>query len=379
METDYLANVHRSFGVSEDDRLLFEGIIDKPAQERGAILEDLHILTNKYGLAYGLLALYRQQVTCGFVLGDPLNPEGKEVRHFADPETGIVFGLMWNPDRELRKDHRLLIQRGVVAEHVDASKLINLDKAGKPCYLCKENIALQNPGEVLLPLQLAGEEYFAGANFAYITNNHFTLASSEHRPQRFSRDVLAALTDFVEQTDGRFRAIFNGLAGASILWHEHMQATTETFPIEEISIKDADVIHRRGDLRVSRPSYYVPLWVVEGTAKEEVQDAASRIVEAWHSLDRKHHTENIVSTKGHERFKVFVFLRDTRRLAGTGKAGAMASFECAGSIVLSYVPDPGDPGQTNERDTFESATLQTVRGLLRAIEPAQELVRVDLS
>jgi hypothetical protein len=377
METDYLAEVHASFGVSDDDKAIFEGIIHKPSNEPMAILQDLRILIDKYGLAYGLLALYRQQVNCGFVLADPLNPEAKEIRRFSDQKSGVEFCLMWNPDRELRRNHSLLIRRGVVAEHVDVSKLINKSGDGKPCHLCQENIALQNPAEVLLSIQLAGEQYYAGANFAYITNNHFTIMSSEHRPQRYSRRVLVALSDFVEQTDGRFRAIFNGLAGASIPWHEHMQVTTEKFPIEDILMEDASVVHRKGDVRVSQPFYYVPVWIVEGAAANRVQDAVHRIVEEWHSLDSIHHTENIISTKKDNQFSTFLILRDTRRLAGAGKVGAMASFECGGRIVLSYVPDPDRPSQTNERDTFKSATLDKVRALLTEVTPEQELHQVD--
>lgn len=369
MEQQYLCETHNQFKATREDRDLFERITRLRCCERDKILESVRGLIRRRGLAFGLLALYRQQVNCGFVLADPLRPEGKERKEFTDETCDVKFRLLWNPDRELRKDHALLIERGVIAEHVDQDRLINRDDRGKPCYLCKENIALQNPSEILFPLRLGGEEYFLGANFAYIENNHFTLMSSQHRDQRYGRHVLNVLHDFVDQTDGYFRAIFNGLAGASIPWHEHLQVTSVSLPIEAIRIQKHDVVLEASGIRVSRPFYYTPVWVVEGERGDAVMDVADRIILAWHDLNQTHHTENVIASRSDGRFRLFIFLRDTRRLAGEGKSGDMASFECGGSIVLSFLPPPDRTQDTNERSTFDSATLSSVRRLLADIAP----------
>jgi hypothetical protein len=369
MEQEYLNKIHRHFRVSPQDKKLFLRIARASSRQREQILQDVSELTGRQGFAYGLLALYRQQVNCGFVLADPLNRKGKKIKQFKDKTSGVKFRLLWNPDRELRKNHSLLIERGVIAEHVDKAKLINKDKNGKPCYLCKENIAVQNPAEILIPLRLAGEDYFAGANFAYIENNHFTVFSSRHRKQLYGRHILVALNDFTEQTDGYFRAIFNGLAGATILGHEHLQVTTEPFPVENVRIRKHDVVFQKNSLRVARPFYYIPLRVVEGEEKDAVTDAADHIITRWHRLNQKEHTENVIAVKSNGLFRMFVFLRDTKRLGGEGKFGDMASFECGGSIVLSYQPGSEQTDKTNERSTFDSADLATVRMLLRDIAP----------
>ena len=369
MEQEYLRVIHQQFNATPEDKDLFARIAGSPSGEREQILEGITELTGRRGIAYGLLALYRQQVNCGFVLADPLGPEGKETKRFLDKTCDVEFRLLWNPDRELRKNHALLIERGVIAEHVDQARLINRDKHGKPCYLCKENIALQSPAEILLPLQLGGEEYLLGANFAYIENNHFTVMSSEHRDQRYRKHILNVLNDFVERTDGHFRAIFNGLAGASIPWHEHLQVTSVSFPIEAIRIQRYDVVVEANGIRVSQPFYYTPLWVVEGGCRRSVADAAHRVIVTWHELNPKHHTENVIASRLGGTFRMFIFLRDIRRLAGEGKFGDMASFECGGIIVLSYRPPPRGPHETDERNTFESATLATVRRLLADIAP----------
>ena len=358
----------QSFNPSCEQIEQFKLIAASNCGERERILADTKALAASSGLAYALLALYRQQVGCGFVLADPTATEGKEKREFKDDTTGVVFRLLWNPDRELRKNHDLLIERGVIAAKVDQSRLINKDKRGRACYLCSSNIALQNPNEILFPIEVGGEQYLLGANFAYIANNHFTLMSSEHRDQRYERHVLDVLADFALKTGGHFRGIFNGLAGASIPWHEHFQVTTAAFPIEAIQIRRPDVQHRELGIRVSRPFYYTPVWVVEGE-REAVVDAADRIISEWEHSCPDHHTENIIASICGEDLRLFVFLRDTRRLAGAGKFGDMASFECGGTIVLSYEPPPERVHETNERATFEGATLDTVRLLLGDVAP----------
>jgi hypothetical protein len=72
----------------------------------------------------------------------------------------------------------------------------------------------------------------------------------------------------------------------------------------------------------------------------------------------------VIAVKFDVFFRIFIFLRDTRRLAGRGKFGALASFGCAGSIVLSYQHKKGQKGKTGERKTFNYANLNTLKKLL---------------
>ena len=352
---------------------LFDKIIETHTERRYEILKDIKKLHEINGLAYALLALYRQQVNSGFVLADPLKSQTKKVKNFFDPDTGITFRLQCNPDRELRKRHDLLIERGVIAKNIDNAKLINKDKNGKACYLCKKNIDIQNPGEILLEIDLTGDKYYAGANFAYITNNHFTIMSAEHRHQQYRKKVLEVMNDFIDKTNGHFRAIFNGLAGASIEEHEHLQATTEEFPIEQMKIDEKDIVHKSDDLKVSKPMYYVPVWLVEGQYKDNVERIADRIISAWHKINEQKHTENIISVKSGSLFRTFIILRDKTKLAGDKavKKGAMAAFETGGNIVLSYEPE-NNIRDVNERQTFNNSSLEKIKQLLKEISPEEQ-------
>ncbi len=354
-------------GICESSVRLFDKIAASCAASREQVSADLAVLRAQTNLAFTLQALYRQQVNCGFVLGDPRETLAKNQKQIHDPQTGITFRLKWNPDRELRHDRNLLVRRRIIAEHVDHSRLINHDKLGRPCFLCKSNIDLQNPGEILLDLNLAGEVFYAGANFAYIGDNHFTLMNAEHRPQRYRRQVLSAINDFLRQTDGSFRAIYNGLAGASIEEHEHLQVTTDEFPIEHIRIESRDVTYEAGGLRIIKLDYYLAAWLIQGGDPAAVETSADAIIREWIGLDEQNHTVNVIGTLRDGQYRMFVALRDRRRLAGKGKKGPMGAFETAGDIILSYEPKSDCQTDDNEKWTFDNASLDTVKRLLKDI------------
>jgi len=368
---EYLNKYNKEYGD------IFKRIKDSSTKQKKYILDCLNHLKTHPGLAYALMALYRQQVESGFVLADPLRYKDREEKKFFDHETGISFCLQWNPDRELRKNHELLIKRGVIAENIDKRSLVNLDENQRPCYLCKANIDIQNPNEILLPISLVNETYYAGANFAYITNNHFTLMSLKHRKQQYHKKIPLILNSFVSCTEGIFRAVFNSLAGASIENHEHMQIFTEPLPIEKIKINKKDIIYEKDGLRVSEPYYYLPVYIVEGLSKEGTAAAADTIIQTWHELDSIYHTENIITTMQDNQFRIFVLLRDKRRLIGKGKKGDMASFEAGGHIVLSYTTEASGNNEPDERKTFESADIESVKGLISAIAPEKRLNNID--
>lgn len=372
MDCKYIADLHRKFCASNEVKSLFGKIVETPTERRVDILRDMKTLIATKGLAYAQLALYRQQVNHGFVLSDPLETKRKGSKEFIDPHTGIAFRLQWNQDRELRNNRRHLRDRGIITTDVDEAELINKNIKGKACYLCKANIDRQNPGEVLLEIDLAGETFYLGANFVPILNNHFIIVSANHQPQRYRKETLRILNDFVDRTGGYFRALFNGLAGASIEEHEHLQATTEALPIEKIKVRENDVIYASGDLRVSRPRYYVPCWIIEGENKAKVEIAADRIARRWESLNRQYYTENIISTKIENIYRTFMILRDKRKLSGKEKKGAMGVFETGGIIVLSHQAKVNDNREINEKHIFDRANLETIKGLLSEISPEEQ-------
>lgn len=338
---------------------LFERVRQAPLTRREQIVADLAELQRQAGLGWALRALFRQQVACGYVLFDPADPAMLAEKRFVVPgDTAIALRLQWNPQRELRLNHALLIERGVFAK-VAPERLVNRTDTGG-CYLCPRNIALQSPAEILLPLTLNDEPYLLGANFAPITDNHFTVIPSAHRPQRYRRGLLRAGFELAEASGGTFRVLFNGRAGASILAHAHLHATDARLPVEDLTA--APLLFRQGDdLRVSRPDYPLPLWLVEGRDADAVIRAGDRLIRAWRRRDPARHSENLLMSVDAGRYRLFIVPRDRERLTAPERTAAMASFETAGLIVLSH---------PSERRLFETADAALVRQLLTALTPA---------
>ena len=124
---EYVERMSRLFAVSDGACRLFARIADTPTSRRAVVLSDFEKLRAESGLSYALLALYRQQVTSGFVLADPLKAQSATAKEFYDHSTGITFRVRWNPDRELRKNHELLIERQVIAADIDQAALVTAE------------------------------------------------------------------------------------------------------------------------------------------------------------------------------------------------------------------------------------------------------------
>lgn len=343
-----------------------------PTRQRAEILEGLQRLWREAGLAWALRALFRQQVAAGYVLFDPARGDDLPRKRFLDPDTGVELQLQWNPRRELRLHHHLLLERGILVTPARPERLLNRGRHGHGCYLCSENIALQNPGEIALPVRLGDETYHLGANFAPIADHHFTVMAGVHRPQRYHPGVTAAGLALAAATAGQFRVLFNGRAGASILEHEHLQATDTRLPIEDLHRRLPPPCWQRGDTRLYYPDYYLPLWLVSGPDPAAVAAVADGLLRQWQADDNDRHTENLLMSRCGGEYHVHILLRDRARLTGPGRAGAMASFEACGLVVLSR-----ESGTVNERSLFENVDLERLRALLTGLRPEREF-RPDL-
>ena len=134
-------------------------------------------------LADTLIQTWAKQGREGFLLAD--NSEHLETKLADDPQCGAQFRFRWLPHREVRSDVAELERRGILNPNRDETGLFRdpRDPRGQFCFLCEGNIRECNPLERLVPVTLAGREYLAGANFAWIEPNHFTIMSREHTDQ----------------------------------------------------------------------------------------------------------------------------------------------------------------------------------------------------
>jgi hypothetical protein len=294
-----------------------------------------------------LTKTWQQQADDGFLLSDPHTAE-IGTTEVLDDTCGVRFRFRWMPHREIRGDVAELERRGILNPDRDESKLFRdpRDPKQRHCFLCPANIAECHPMERLVPLDLAGQKYFAGANFAWIELDHYTILAAEHTDQAYSRHGLEAMLELHTRTEGRFRVLFNGSgAGASIPWHLHYQITTSPMPIEQMPAEKA--------------ANYPTTVHVFNAARGGI-DEAHGVIAAWIAKDPENHTINTLiaaAEGGHTR--IFVFPRDARRATATNK-GLVGGFEVAGDFVLSA---------PNERASFDDASVEIARSILSQVKP----------
>lgn len=300
--------------------------------------------TTGEGLADVLTSVWREQGKIGFLLSDP-DDAGVEVKIDRDPISGVPFRFRWMPHRELRTNVAILEERGILNPDRDEESLFRdpRDPSGRFCFLCPDNIRECNPQEQLVPLRLDGRDYMAGANFAWISRDHFTVMASEHVDQDFTDHSLEAMIDLHAQTDGHFRVIYNGAhAGATIPWHLHYQITSEAFPVE--------------DLGPAREDDYPT--ALRRFAPEERERALSYVAE-WVGAEPEFHRVNVLVAGPAPAPVIHVFARDTRRSHASAK-GLMGGFEVCGDLVYS---------EPDKREVFETASAELARSLLAEIRP----------
>ena len=294
-------------------------------------------------LARRLIDTWEDQIGSGFILGDPHAPV--ETRFVPDPESGVTFRLRWLPHRELRTDTGALESLGILNPDRDEAALLRdpRDPSGRHCFLCPSNVLICHPLEELLPIRAGGRNWLAGANFAWLAQNHFTVMTDEHVDQLFDRSVVEAMLDLQDQTAGEFRIVFNGSrAGATIPWHLHMQITTDSFPVEEIT---------PGCIS----GYPMPLRVFDGSPSIAM-DVADYVA-SWEERDPHHHRVNLLVSLREGNPIVYTFLRDTRVTVARNK-GVMGGWEVAGDFAYS-----------DRRPDFEGADLEAVRAAFAEVRP----------
>lgn len=298
-------------------------------------------------LADVLAGVWSEQSRDGFLLTSP-DDARIEIREVDDPVSGVRFRFRWLPHRELRTDVGELEARGILNPARDEASLFRdpRDGSGRFCFLCPANIRECNPMEQLIPIRLAGVDYYAGANFAWISQDHFTVMAADHTDQVFDSDGLAAMLDLHARAGGRFRVVYNAPdAGATIPWHLHFQITSESFPIEKLPPGHEE-------------DYPAAL---ERFSAMSDTEAALEFVSEWEQRDPDHHRVNVMVAGPASSPTIHVIARDTRLSHAPGK-GLMGGFEACGDFIYS------EPGA---RHVFEQASGNIARSLLTAVRPPE--------
>ena len=166
-------------------------------------------------------------------------------------------------------------------------------KSGYPsCLLCMQNEGysgtISHPARQnhrIIPIELAGEEYFLQYSPYVYYNEHCIIFNRKHTPMVIDRAVFVKLLDFVEQFP-HYIAGSNAdlpIVGGSILSHDHFQGGGYEFPMARAEIERE--ITFKGFEDVSAGIVKWPLSVIRlnGKDKNRIVELSDKILKCWRS------------------------------------------------------------------------------------------------
>ena len=199
------------------------------------------------------------------------------------------------------------------------------------CALCRENegfagsltqSARQNLR--LIPITIAGQEWFLQYSPYVYYNEHCIALSGEHTPMRIDRSTFVKQLDFVEQFPHYMLGANADLpiVGGSILSHDHMQGGRYTFAMERAPIEKE--LHFEGFEDVTAGTVHWPMSVIRlrSQNRESLIELCDRILCAWRTYSdpdagiyaetdgEPHNTITPISRKHGAEYEVDLVLRN---------------------------------------------------------------------
>ena len=263
-------------GTSNDERDLFDtkimGELCPPPREVHATFARLYESSPKEATDY----FYKLSSDCDYVRG-----------------YRIVKDLRWDVDSEFgRIDISINLSKPEKDPRAIAAARL-MPKSGYPkCMLCPENEGysgrIDHPARQnlrLVPMTMAGEEWFLQYSPYSYYNEHCIALSKEHKPMKVDRSTFIKLIDFVTYLPHYFLGSNADLpiVGGSILSHDHMQGGCYTFPMERASV-ERDITFK-GFEHIKAGVVKWPLSVIRLSAapeyKDDLVELSDRILGLW--------------------------------------------------------------------------------------------------
>lgn len=199
------------------------------------------------------------------------------------------------------------------------------------CALCRENegfagsltqAARENLR--LIPITIAGQEWFLQYSPYVYYNEHCIAFSSEHTPMSIDRSTFIKQLDFVEQFPHYMLGANADLpiVGGSILSHDHMQGGRYTFAMERAPIEKQ--LHFEGFDDVAAGIVHWPMSVIRlrSSKRESLVELSDRILRAWRTYSdpeagiyaqtdgEPHNTITPISRRRGEDYEIDLVLRN---------------------------------------------------------------------
>ena len=158
------------------------------------------------------------------------------------------------------------------------------------CALCHENegyagtlSASPRQNIRLIPMQMAGQDWFLQYSPYVYYNEHCIALSAAHTPMKIDRSSFVKLLDFVEQVPHYFLGSNADLpiVGGSILAHDHMQGGHYTFAMEKAPVERSVTFAGFEDVSAGIVRWPMSVIRISGTDKSRLVELADRILAAW--------------------------------------------------------------------------------------------------
>lgn len=158
------------------------------------------------------------------------------------------------------------------------------------CLLCSQNVGyagrLDHPARQnirLIPLSLAGEQWYMQYSPYVYYNEHCIVLSGEHRPMKIERRTFERLLGFLDKfphyTIGSNADL--PIVGGSILTHEHYQGGRYTFAMAKAPVREKFEFEGFSDIEAGIVDWPMSVIRLDGSDSSRLIELADRILAAW--------------------------------------------------------------------------------------------------
>ena len=173
----------------------------------------------------------------------------------------------------------------------DIAKAATLQKSEYPkCLLCLENEgyagSISHPARQnhrIIPIQLAGQQYFLQYSPYVYYNEHCIVFNKEHVPMKIDKKVFVKLLDFVKQFP-HYTVGSNAdlpIVGGSILSHDHFQGGAYTFAMEKASYDFMFELKEYADVTAGVIKWPMSVIRLQCKDADTLAEASNYILEKW--------------------------------------------------------------------------------------------------
>jgi len=265
-------------GLIEEDSVTFRDLFDTKIM--GVLIPRPSEFIRNFNARYALSPadatdyFYDLSISSNYIRSDRIKKDVKWVVNSEYGDIDITINLS-KPEKDPKA--------------IAAAKL--LPQKGYPkCALCRENEGFcgdtaHAPRENirLLPIKMAGEDWFMQYSPYVYYNEHCIALSSRHTPMSVNRSTFIKLLDFVEIFPHYFLGSNADLpiVGGSILSHDHMQGGRYSFAMERAPIEKEFVFEGFDDVKTGIVKWPMSVIRLNSQSKASLIDLADKILSAW--------------------------------------------------------------------------------------------------